>query len=344
MQAENKLPLIRSGERKDFKRCVKRWYWSWRRGLVSKEIKFGALDLGTWVHAALAEWYGSGYKRNGLLSDHFFSYAQAATIEANNAGAPDHILDTAEELLGLGEAMVTAYQDYWENDPGLNVIGAEIPLEFTIPDSSGKVIAKHRLKPDLVYSSREDPRDIWLLETKTAGQIRTEHLVIDDQARPYGAMAERALRQLGLMKKGQKFRGIMYNYLRKGLPDMRECNSKGQYLNKNGTVSKRQPPPLFVRKPIFLSNRAKAITLRRIQQETVDITLVTLKLRVGNIKPQNLPKTPDVSCPRQCPFFAMCVAEEEGTNIRDMERTMFYRRNPYEYEEDRTESIGFGVG
>ena len=48
------LPVIRSGERMCFKRCQKKWYWEWRRGLVPRNKTFGALDLGTWMHIALA--------------------------------------------------------------------------------------------------------------------------------------------------------------------------------------------------------------------------------------------------------------------------------------------------
>lgn len=332
------LSAIRSSERKDKKRCEKKWYWAWRRGLVLRSARFGALELGTWVHEALARWYGPGVKRHGDLAEHFQIVADAAYELARRGKTPEHVLDKAEELIALGTAMLEAYQKHYGRDGDVRILAVEIPLDFSF-----SATVRHALKPDAVFLDADD--DVWLLETKTAATVKTEHLVIDDQARPYGAMAERALRNLGLIEKYQRFRGILYNFLRKGLPDERQTNAQGKYLNKNGTVSARQPPPLFVRKEITMTRAAKVRTLERVQRETIEIAELTMRLRDGTVKPHELDKTPHHSCPRTCDFFAMCVAEEEGANIRLMERTMFIRRNPYEYEQETTdESPGFEFG
>lgn len=332
------LPIIRSHERMDFKRCEKKWYWKWRRGLVLRQKRFGALELGTWVHAAMAYWYKPGFERDGDLPDLFRNAALMSIRIAESNNAPESALEKAEELLGLGVEMMTAYQDFYGLDPTLDIIGTEIPLEFTISNDDGTVLAMHKLKPDAV-TRRVDRPGVWLIETKTAASIRTDHLVIDDQARPYGAMAERALHKAGLIKPDEKLAGILYNYLRKALPDQRPKNEKGQYLNKDGSVSKKQPPALFLRKPITMSYAAKAKTLRRIQAETIKITLLTLELRIGDVKAESLSKTQHYSCPKTCDYFEMCAAEENGTDIRQMERTLYERRNPYIYEEETTDEL-----
>lgn len=334
------LPRVRSGERMDYKRCRKKWYWRWRRGLRPRAHRFGPLELGTWLHEALAVWYGEGRKTPLYL--HFVAQAELAISLAMAGNAPEHIIDKAEELAVLGEAMCKAYERYWQGDPNVRVIAAEVALEFTIPDDDGRIIAKHMLKPDLVFADEHD--DVWLMEHKSAAQVSTEHLAIDDQARPYGAMAERSLRRLGHVRKGQRFRGIMYNFLRKALPDERETNAEGKYLNKNGSVSKKQPPPLFVRKPITMTRAEKVLTLQRVQRETIEITNVTMGLRSGQINPAHLMKTPHKSCPKTCDFWAMCVEEEKGTDIRDMERMMYIREDPYSYAESTDIPVGFEIG
>src|SRR5688572_22516499 len=250
-QGMSQLELVRSHERMDIKRCPTKWYWKWRKGLIPKAKNFGPLELGTWAHYAFEHWYALGYKRNGDLVEHFRLAVEMAIQQAIESGAPEYVLDKAEELAALGEAMMVAYQRFYGKDRDIYVLAVEIPLEFTISDRSGNVIAVHRLKPDLVYRDRN--RDVWLLENKTAAQIRTEHLVIDDQARPYGVMAESALRKLGYFGAKAEFKGIMYNFIRKALPDEREMNEKGQYLNKDGSVSKRQPTPLLLRHPVKLT-------------------------------------------------------------------------------------------
>ncbi len=302
-------------------------------GLVPKRPTVGALDLGTWVHSAFEAWYGPGRKRNGDLLEHF----KAAVTEALETISSMHY-EKAEELAVLGEAMMNAYTDRYGDDPDVYVIGGEIPLEFSIADHRGNVMAKHLLKPDLVYTDRQG--DAWLMEHKTAGQIVTEHLSIDDQARPYGAMAERALRRMGLLPKGSVFRGIMYNFLRKAFPDDRLKNDKGQSLNKNGTVSKRQPAPLFKRHPVTMSRQAKILTLERIQSETMIVTGLAQGLRSGKIDPDLLPKTPSKGCPRFCDYFPICEAEDAGTDITQMTKDMYYRRNPYDYDTVSTEDKG----
>lgn len=331
------LPAVRTHERIDYKRCVKKWYWRWRMGLIPKAVSFGALELGTWMHLALERWYGQGFKRNGLLVNHFLDVCETALGEAEAAGAPAHQMEKAEELWALGQAMASAYQAHYGRDENVNVIAAEIPLEFAIDDAEGNPLGVHRLKPDMVYLDPYD--DAWLMENKTATTIRTDHLVIDDQARPYGAMAERALRKLGLITKRQRFRGITYNYLRKGLPDTRPTDESGRYLNKNGSVSKKQTAPLFVRKNITMTRAAKVITLNRIAMEVHLLVTMGNALRNKQLDPKHLPKTPHISCPRTCQFFAMCTAEEEGVDIREMQRLMYVRRDPYAYEKESTDEI-----
>lgn len=337
------LPVITSSERADFKRCPKRWYWKWRMGLVPRMRTFGALDFGAWMHEGLAEWYQPGTKRNGQLADWFEIAAHHALNTAEENGqATDTALEAAEPLVALGIEMANAYQTHYRREK-IRIINTEIPLEFTFNHPNGLIVAAHKIKPDGLL--QDENGDFWLFEHKTAKQIQTEHLVIDDQARPYGSMAEPALRKAGYLKRGARFRGILYNFLRKALPDQRPTNSKGQYLNKDlVTVSKRQPPPYFVRKKVTMTVAAKKITLSRVRDETLAITEMTLALRTGEIHPDRLQKTQHRSCPKTCPFFDMCVAEEGGANIRDFHRRMFRREDPYLYHKDSTEDVaGFEI-
>lgn len=343
MNYTRNLPLVRAHERIDYKRCPKKWYWKWRMGLTPKAISMGALELGTWMHAALEVWYERGFKRAAAPLSHLFNVeAEAAMFAARQAKAPDHILEKAEELAELGSIMADAYQKHYGDDEEINVIGAEIPLAFNISDGN-KIVAQHILKPDMVFRYR-NRLGVWLMENKTAAQISTGHLAMDDQARPYGVMAERALKNAGIIGAKETVKGILYNFLRKAIPDERMTNEKGQSLNKNGTVSARQPKPIFLRKEVTLTRAAKLVSLRRIQSETVLITEITKGLRSKEIDADLLPKTPHKSCERFCQYFDMCVAEENGIDIRDMRRLMFTRQDPYDYPETTDVPISFEMG
>lgn len=368
------LPVIRSSERVDFKRCPKKWFWAWRMGLVPKAKQFGALDLGAWVHEALALWYTEGLTRKGSLVKRFREVANAAIRQAVKDGAPEAQITIALELFALGEAMMKAYRVQYGMDSNVIVIQAEIPLEFDILDESNNVVAIHRLKPDLVYRNA-DTGEVWLMEHKTAGSIKLEHLTIDDQAKPYLAMAERALREVGAIGPRERLRGIMYNFLRKATPDERPRDAQGYATNKPakadylaafasgkpasqlavnpklkvdelaeiarqhgytvlGARSKSQPLPSFVRHPIPATDKAKAVTMQRLRTDAVIVTALTEGLQQKKIDPALLPKTPHRSCPKFCDYFTMCELEENGGDIRDMRRSMYLRRNPYTYDLD----------
>jgi hypothetical protein len=272
------------------------------------------------VHAALngdetglLGWYDKGYRRRGSLVDRFTD------------AVPAKMAIKAPELYSLGLAMAEQYQAHYGLDPTIDVIGAEIPLQFSF---SPKVV--HLLKPDVLFRYRgEDKHAFWLMETKTATSIETQHLTIDDQARPYGAMAETALRNAGVLGTQDYIAGIMYNFLRKKEEDDRPQNEKGQRLNRDGSVSKKQPAPLFQRHKVLMTSRAKAITLKRLAREVMEVAALTDAVRNGPRNREELRKTPTKECPRFCDFFAICEADEQGADIRQMKKSLFVKADPY---------------
>lgn len=331
------LPVIRQSERVDFKRCMKKWFWRWRMGLVPKHQEYGALILGTWMHTALELRYTHFGPTDGgpfTLEQAFALTADEGIRDARAANIPDFEMEKAESLRVLGRGMAEGYDRKYGDDKDIRPIGAEIPLEFDIVDGN-KTVAVHRLKPDLLY--RNPRNEIWLLENKTAKQIALEHLPIDDQARGYATMSERALKSAGILKPNEHVKGVMYNFLRKIMPDERPKNEKGQSLNKDGSVSKTQRTPEFVRHPVVLSRAAKQQALNHMAREASMITRLTLELRSKRMSPDSLLKTPHKNCPKLCEFFTMCVVEEQGGDIREMQRSMYVRRNPYDYEQDTTD-------
>jgi hypothetical protein len=315
MPMQKRSITVTRSERVDFKRCPKKWYWRWRKGYTLKNQGYGALDLGTWFHAALAQ----HYTHTEPLIDCF--NAVTAQVEAN---------DRTDELIALGRDMATAYARKYANEP-INVIAVEEATQFQFQ------CGKHMVTPDLLFSYLDNPKAVWLREHKTAKQIRTGHLEIDDQARGLATMAEVVFRREGLLTADQRIAGVEYNFIRKAYSDKREQNAKGQYLNKDGTVSKRQPTPVLVRHRVELSPRAKRISLQRINSEITRIATVTDALRTGEISPLDIDKTPHSSCEKLCDFFRPCVAEENGYDVREMFDLMYERRNPYDYVDKTTD-------
>jgi len=316
---------VRYSERTDYKRCQKKWYWRWRKGMRVRNPRPSALDLGTWFHYGLENWYGSGTKRNRTLRWH----VETAIETQRDLGVPEQHQEKFEELAMLVEAMADAYEKKYGRDSKVSVLATEIPLEFTFTTGT------HRLKPDMVVQML-DTGLYYLWENKTAGQISIEHLPIDDQARGYAAMAERGLIEAGVLPRGKRLSGIMYNIVRKALSDERPQNEKGEYLNKDGSVSKKQPAEQFLRHPFPMTNRAKVIALTRVANEVERIVSHTSRLKVGREDPLWIQKTPHRSCPRFCDFFPICNAEEQGSDIRQMSDDLYIVADPYQYDQDTT--------
>jgi len=53
----NRVPILRTSERRSFKRCPQQWAWAWRQGLRPNGFTANALWFGSGIHLALAERY-----------------------------------------------------------------------------------------------------------------------------------------------------------------------------------------------------------------------------------------------------------------------------------------------
>jgi hypothetical protein len=318
-------PIIRTSERSAFGRCPQQWWWAYRDGLRSKARPADALWFGIGIHEALAEWYLPGYERGAMPSDTFEAWAgdEIRYIKSNFADRDREWFDEPvyEEAVELGIAMLDHYIDHYDTDPRWEILAIEQPFEIELV-KDGEVVAIFKSRLDGVGIDHK-LGEIVLLEHKTAGSIRTAHLPLDNQAGSYFAVATIVLRHQDILGPKEFISGIEYNFLRKSRPDPREHDARGQYLNKDGTVSKKQPPPAFLREFVDRTPREVKSQLRRLTDE-VDIMN---RMRSGEIA---VTKTVTNMCPN-CPFFTMCVLHEHGGNawkeFRDSHYTVI---NPYD--------------
>ena len=137
------------------------------------------------------------------------------------------------------------------------------------------------------------------------------------------------------VSKREHVSGILYNYLRKAVPSDKPTNAEGLVLNKNGSISARQPPAFFQRSPFPMSARAKANVLRRLEREVTKLARHTLALRNGSLPWQDLGKTPHHSCPKYCDYFPICELHYEGADISAMRESLYRKENPYVYDDER---------
>lgn len=363
------VPTLRTSERATFKRCAWRWLQEYRYGYRPRGIQADALWFGIGIHEALAPWYQRGTRRGPHPADTWHSWVGDEVAFAKTYLDDSYDSGVWEDAAELGEAMLEAYVDHYGKDSQWSIISIEQPFSVKI-NRHGKVVAVFASRWDGVLRDLANGK-IYLLENKTASQIMTAYLELDDQGGSYWAVASAVLRAKGVLKPGEEIAGIIYNFLRKTKPDDRPQDAEGLYHNKPvkedyvaalgeigitlveqsspksgpiviekatlkdleaavsfakipvlGEISKKQPPPAFVREVVPRTAKEQKTQLERIADEVAVMNAV----RDGTIP---VTKTPTRDCPR-CPFWTPCTLHERGSSAyKTVLKSNFEQIDPY---------------
>lgn len=318
------LPMLRTSERKDFKRCPQRWWWAWRDGLRPQGPDPLNLWFGTGIHLAFAKWYIPGKVRGIDPRETFENFVKTET-RMMKLTYKDEYGQYEKDFVDagvLGEDMLTGYLNYY---------GWDEAWEFIAPEQTFRVVLRHPIHGkvvryvgtfDGVFIDHEADGAYRLLETKTAKDMSFGHLSLDDQAGGYWAIATNTLRAQKLIPEDGTIDYIVYNILRKALEDDRPKDAEGYALNKDGTRSKRQPKPRFERIPIDRNDRERNTQLKRIMAESQAMR----RFETGE---QEMYKTSSWNCSWDCQFFQMCELHEQTPDWEDYRDMVMRRRDPY---------------
>lgn len=346
--------LLRTSERKTFKRCPAKWWWAWREGLVPVDPKPGPLWFGTGLHLVWQHYYGYRGHKRGKTPLKVWREFVGDTMATVYEESPDGEL-IVHDALELGEAMIGAYLDKYQGDPQWYVLATEYPFEQEFKGRDGRMI-RYAGKLDLVARNEEDGL-LYLWDHKHVKTIDTRYLALDDQAGSYWAVAPDVLVRDKIVPEGTQLAGIMFNFLRKALPDDRPVNEQGMATNKPqkahfeealakaglnpvgtvatlkeraekaglmvlGDVSARQPKSLFARETVWRTPQERHSQLAKIVNEAQHMNLV---------RTRQLPilKNPTSDCSWDCPFVAMCELQEQRADWRDFKGLAYRAEDPY---------------
>lgn len=236
----DRVPIIRTSERRDLGRCVARWWWAWREGLREKGTPAPPLWFGIGVHIALALWYcGPGAKRGPHPAETWEDYCGSELTFMKTLDPSDEKFNRYVEARELGRVMLEGYVDRYGRDEHKLYISPEQTFKLAVPWSdrqalfdyvSGEIMAYYCGTFDGVWRHADSG---WLLldEHKTCKALFLKHLPLDNQGGGYWAVAERTLQDQGLIKQAERLRGIEYNFLVKRLPDDRPKDAEGYATN-----------------------------------------------------------------------------------------------------------------
>lgn len=316
---------LRTSERVAFKTCRQQWHWTYNDKLqpknVNRHLKFGDL-----VHQAMARYYKPGVKRGPHPAVAFEDIWKERMEEGFSIKGDD---DEWVDALELGIEMLRHYVDHWGTDDHIKVLWSEMPFQVDLYHN-GVYMVTYAGTFDCMYYDLEK-KQVGMFEHKTAATISTSHLMLDEQAGSYWAFAGEWLRDAGILKPGKEISFIMYNFLRKAKPDDRPRNAAGHYLNKDGSVSKKQPGDYFKRQKIYRGPVDRENLLLRVKMEAWEMAQV----RAGKL---NVYKNPRGTYPDQhclgCGFKEMCELHESGADWEDYRDEMMMPYEPNEAHDD----------
>lgn len=332
-------PMVRNSERGTFKECQWRWYHEWVLGLRGDRVPTWAW-FGTAMHVALSVRYPVGLRRGGV-GDVLDAFEEAVAGETRRMYLEGREADEQEVVDGitLGKAMLRGYMQRYGRDQAWEVVHNEQPFQIDVPNPrTGEVMAVMCGTWDLVVWDRVDKvyRVVDHKTRRSFPQMWTFY-DINDQAGTYLWVAPEVLRHKGIFGPKDHLDGIVFNCLRKAMPDERPIDADGNALNKNGTVSARQPKALFYR---YTSHRSPQ---ERVRQSRHVLNEVRQMHRVRN-RPGALTKHPTEECPR-CPLFDICTLDEQDPQeARSYARRLFVHTDPYrDHREDMRAKQGVQV-
>lgn len=338
--------LVRNSEVQVFKKCRHRWLWTYA-GEAQAAAAPRALRFGTLIHAALKDYYIPGRKRGLAPWDTYekLYYEQAEELKDQGFNV---MVDEEEwvDALPLGIGMMHGYVAQYEaEDQDYEVISSEQTFQlqvrvpaYTLPLGDGRAALRY---PPFTFRAVGTFDGVWrhlpskrlvFKEHKTATAIALDGLPMDEQASMYWTYGPKWLRRQGLLPAGGSISHILYTFLRKAIPDpSARRDAEGHVLNKDGSVSKRQPAPYFARVPVYRDQADRQIMHERVVQEARDLYLA----RAGLLP---LYKNPGYllfpNC-RGCPVREACELHETGGDWQAVLGQTTTPWNPYAEHELR---------
>lgn len=315
------------------------WYWNFIE-LLKPQEEAPALRFGDLIHRALEKHYPVGIKRYSkpwLIFEKLYKADLRKGQEEFRMWAED---DGWRDALELGIQMMRGYYDlYYEQDLQYRVLSSEqvfqIPLLFTPAERRERGIGTIKVMVvgtmDGVWQDRagaKRSRETFIKEYKTTGKGLSEiikGLPLDEQAGTYWTFGPIWLWRKGVLPEGVYPTKILYTIMRKGTPDDRPTDDQGRALNKDGTISKKQPAKLFDRQPIFRDEADRRIMLERVKDEAE----VMIKARLGQSKIIKNPGPLFMPNCIGCPFRDPCELHESGHDFDAMLRAMYKKWKPY---------------
>lgn len=345
-------PLIRTSEFSSFKRC--RWQWDRNyNDRLQPRTEAPALRFGTLVHKALELRYPPGIKRGPKPAATFEKLYEKELAEAEHGwGFRDADGDWANAA-ELGVSMLENYVATYGRDEEWKVLGSEMTFKVPVhspahPDGTGgylNLVGERVPKQVVLFYYVGTMDGVW--QNRMDGGVRINDykttkgdpvkealakLTLDEQGTAYWTWGVDYLEQQGLLrpKQLQALDGMLYTFLRKAKKDERPTDARGQALNKDGSVSARQPGAYFHRELVYRDREQTD----KARERAVHVAMEMAAVRAGVLAVYKSPglSFPDQQC-KGCGYFDLCELHEIGADWESLRDATMKPWDPYSAHE-----------
>lgn len=313
--------LLSHSSIKTFKRCRRKWWLSWYRGLKPVvESPTGALAIGQRVHQVLREWYvPEGQQRIDPLDALELLIVKDWTAIAQQYDSRGESITTELQRkfsseAELARAMVEGYLDWLAEtggDSDFAVVASETYLEAEITDKlipfkkPTKIIGKLDVR---VKRLRDGVRRFIDHKTVATFLNARQTLTLDEQMLHY-----MLLEKLTTKENEERCDAAIYNMLRKV-----KRTAKAQ-------------PPFYQRITIHHNAHAISSYEERLYATVEDLNVAQEALDDGQPVNRWAYPNPTRDCYWDCPFFQICPMFDDGSNVEGMISQHFQSGNPLSY-------------
>lgn len=335
MKAHDEIQ-IRNSERITWTTCPQKWWWAYVDRLRAPG-QTPALRFGSLVHSALEEFYRPGIKRGPKPAETYERLFDEGEATYYKMGIRDEYGDW-HEMKEFGIVLLEAYYNEYGKDERWYVVATEMPFRVrTVDRETGLKFTFVGVVDGLWgdrYSAKRNRKwgKLYVADHKTTRDDPTkkhEALILDEQSGSYWSYGVDYIVENGILPPGQALSGMLFNFLRKGKPDPRPTNALGQHLNKDGTVSKVQPAPLFHRAMVLRDLAEGASVRARTEAQAAAMHY----MRTGKLRLWKTPGTLFNPHCNYCEFKAMCELHESGADWEELRDLTFGKWDPYEQHE-----------
>lgn len=299
---------VSNSELKTFKRCRRKWWLSWYRGLRQRdESPIGVRQIGNRLHRALQQHYvPGGPKTTTQLLD---ALEREIMSDRSILGETTswEVRERFEKEADLERIMLEGYIQWLAEtgaDSELEVISAEQYVEAELTEFGnvaiiGKIDVRVRRNIDGVHL---------FIDHKSVGDLRTPILTV--------AMDEQMLHYhlLESMTNDTRSDGALYNMLRR--------------VKRTGTAK----PPFYERVEVRHNDIELANYRRRVVSEVQDILTLRDELDTWPDAATHIAyPNPTRDCTWDCPFLAVCPMFDDGSRAEDLLTEYFVQVDPLDY-------------